>query len=377
MKCSKLQKIFDKCGTPQRFAKIIFKLLYQFELAIPLDTDTLLLPSTLQCDPQNKLYSSVNCNFPAVDIQLPVETSSGIINLHSTGMCYRRLFVANHIPEKFWFKLVPMLLSSAEIFYNILLNNCVEGMTLEKMADIGEVVIGNHQCKCWYWRNGVTLIFEDKVLFCINGLMKCGDMSDGSHRYSQSVTTDKIKAMQLVDESKRNQLFPEDGDGIEVNIPDYVVQSSLNGKTHASCKLSLQIQAHVFDILNEVCIAFFRGDFDRGIYSQRYFKQVVVCPYCYGDSPVTVTNSPDDEMRELQATTLHYVYVRQISFVNYVIEEFENVGWYGFNIWICILEAQKNGFVSCPNHGKLNLHCLTPDLVSIFMLMLTPFASYV
>ena len=349
----------------------MFKLLYQFELAIPLGTDTLLLPSTLQCDPHNKLYSSVNCSFPPVDISLQKNISNGIINLHSTDMCYRRLFVAKHIPEKFWFKLIPVLLSSAEIFYNILLNNCVEGMTLEKIVDVGEAVIGNHQCKCWYWRNGITLMFGDKVLFCINGLMKCGDMSDDAHRHSQSITTDKIKAMQLVDESKRNQLFPEGGDGIEVNIPDYVVQSSLNGNTHASCKLSLQIQAQVFDILNEVCIAFFKGDIDRGIYSQRYFKQVVVCPYCYGDSPVSVTNPPDDnEMVELEATSLHYVYVRQISFVNYVIQEFEDVGCYGFNIWICILEAQKNGFVSCPSHGKLSLRYLTPDLVSIFMLML-------
>ena len=375
MKCSELQKIFDKCGIPERFAKTIFQVLYQFELAIPLDANTLLLPSTLQCDPQNKLYSSVNCNFPAVDISLPREISSGIINLHSTGICYRRLFVADHVPEKFWFKLVPVLLSSAEIFYNILLKNCVEGMTLEIMADVGEAVIGNHQCKCWYWKNGITLVFGDKVLFCINGLMKCGDMSDGAHRYSQFVTTDKIKAMQLVDENKRNQLFPKDGDGIEVNIPDYVVQSSYSGKTHASRKLSLQIQAQVFDVLNEVCIAFFRGDFERGIYSQHYFKQVVVCPYCYGDSPITVTNSPDDEMGELQTTSLRDVYIKRLSFINYEIEKFEDVGFYGFNIWICILEAQKNGCVSCPNHGQLNLHYLTPDLVSIFMLMFAPFAS--
>ena len=88
MKCSELQKIFAKCGLPQKYAKTIFKVLYQFELAIPLGTDMLLLPTTLPCDPRNKLYSSVNCNFPAVNISLPKETSSGSISLHSTGMCY-------------------------------------------------------------------------------------------------------------------------------------------------------------------------------------------------------------------------------------------------------------------------------------------------
>ena len=366
VKCSELQKIFNKCGIPVCYAKTMFRVLYQFELAIPLNGDMLLLPSTLQCDPQNKLYTSANCNFPAVDISLPKNISSGTINLHSTGMCYRRLFVAKHIPEKFWFKLVPVFLSSAESFYNILLSNCVEGITLEKMADVGEAVIGDHQCKCWYWKNGITLIFGDKVLFCINGLMKCGDISDTVHGHSQSITTDKIKTMLLVDKSTPKQLLPKDGDGFEVNIPDYVIQSSLNGKTHASWKLSSQIQAQVFDILNDMCISFFRGDIDRGIYSQLYFKQVVVCPYCYGDSPVTVPtcSSTSDEMVESQSTSLYNVYIRRISFVNYVMEQFENVYHYGFNIMICILEAQKNDFISCPNHGKLNLHYLTPDLVS-------------
>ena len=360
MRCSELQKIFDKCGIPERFAKIMFKLLYQFELAIPLGTDTLLLPSTLQCDPQNKLYSSVKSNFPAVDIHLPVKMSSGIINLYSTGMCYRRLFVADHVPEKLWLKLVPRFLSSVEVFYNILINNCAEEVTLARTANSSEAVIGNHQCKCLYWRNGVTLMFGDKVLFCINGLLKCGDMSDDRH--SQSVTIDKIKAMRSVDESTQNQLFPKDGDGIEVNVPDYVLQSSLHGKTHASRKLSPQILAQILEFVNELCISLSEGNLDKGIYSQCYFNQVVVCPFCYGDTPVPVANSRINEVVE---TSLRSVYGRHSSGVNYMTRQAGNAGCYGFDIQICILKAQKYGFVCCPNHGKLNLCYLTPDIVSL------------
>ena len=365
MKCSELQKIFDKCGIPERFVKIMFKLLYRFELAIPLDTDTILLPSTLQCDPQNKLYSSVKSNFPAVDIQLPVETSSGIVNLYSTGMCYRRLFVADHVPERLWLKLVPRFLSTVEVFYNILLNNCVEGVTLARMDNLSEAVIGSHRCKCLYWRNGITLVFGDKVLFCINGLIKCGDMSDDAYGHSQSVTTNKVNAMQSVDEGTQDQLFPKDGDGIEVNVPDYVLQSSLHGKTHASYKLSPQILAQILECINELCISLFEGNLDKGIYSQCYLNQVVVCPFCYGDTPVPVANSPNDEAME---TSLRSVYGRHISGINYVTRQAGvpgNAGCYGFNIQICILEAQKYGFVCCPNHGKLNLRHLTPDIVSI------------
>ena len=324
----------------------------------------LLLPSTLQCDPQNKLYSSANCNFPAVDISLSKLILSGIISLYPTGMCYRRLFVADHIPEKLWLKLVPRFLSSAKVFYNIILNNCVKGITLKKMADVSEAVIGDHQCKCWYWKNGVTLIIGGKVLFCINGLMKCGNTSDDAHRYSQSVTTEKIKTMQLVDEGTLNLLFPKNGDGIEVNVPDYVLQSSLHGKTHASSNLSPQILSQILEFINELCVSLFDGNFDKGIYSQCYINQVVICPFCYGDSHVPVADYPSGEAME---TSLRSVYGKCIAGVNCVTKQVGipgKAGCYGFDIQICILEAQKHGFVCCRNHGKLNLHHLTPDLVS-------------
>ena len=342
----------------------MFKVLCQYELAIPLYEDILLLPSTLQNEPQRKLQTSINCNFPGINIPEPKEMLSGSVELHSTGMCYRRLFLCSNVPEKLWFKLVPQFVSSAQLFYNVLLNNCVEGMTLEKMATIGDVVIGDLHCKCLYWKNSITLTVGDKVLFCINGLMQYGDMFDDAQRCSLSVTTDKIKSMQCVNENMLTQLFPKDGDGIEVNVPDYVVHSSFNGKTHTSCKLGPQIQVQVFEILNELCIAYFNGDLDKGIYSQS-FNQVVVCPYCYGDSSVTATNSISEEMLGAQESSLLTVYESHIGNINYAIEQVQDVGCYGFNIQICILEAQKRDFVCCPKHGRLNLHYLTPDLVSI------------
>ena len=324
----------------------------------------LLLPSTLQNKPQHKLYSGINCNFPGIDISEPQKMLSGTVELHSTGMCYRRLFLCRYVPEKLWFKLVSQFVSSAQLFYNIFLNNCIEGMILEKMATIGDAVIGDLHCKCLYWKNCITLTVGDKVLFCINGLMQCGDMFDDAQRCSLSVTTDKIKSMQCVNVNMLTQLFPKDEDGIEVNVPDYVVHSSLNGKTHTSCKLGPQIQVQVFEILNELCIAYFNGDLDKGIYSE-CFNQVVVCPYCYGDSSVTDTNSIAEEMLGAQEISLLTVYESHFGNINYVTKQVQDVGGYGFNIQICILEAQKRDFVCCLKHGRLNLHYLTPDLVSI------------
>lgn len=347
-----IQSILDKCGIPHNCAKPIFKVLCQFGLAVPLDNDMLLLPSTLQNGPQNNLYSTVEYTFPGVVVSTPKDVSSVVNDLCPTGMCYRRLFVANKIPEKFWFKLVSHFASSTKMFYNIL-NNYVN---LERMSNTGD-----HQCKCLYWKNGVIFYFGDKVMFCINGLVQHGDKT----RAATSVTLEKISNMKLVDVNEQKQLFPKDGDGVEVNVPDYVLWS--NRKAHSFCKLGPKILAQVLEIFNEVYITLLGGDLDKGIYSQSYFKQVVVCPYCYGDSPMCVADSPTNETIEPEEATLGSVYARVICSIDYVYveTEYQNVGGYGFDIQICILEAQRHGFIYCPNHGELKLLDLTPDLVSL------------
>ena len=276
--------------------------------------------------------------------------------------------MTNNIPEKFWFRLISQFASSAKMFYSILLNECVEGVIPEKMSEIGDAVVGGQSCKCRYWKNGVILFFGDKVLFCINGLLQYEETSDNSHRRAASVTLGKIKNMQLIDVNERKQLLPKDGDGLEVNVPDYKMWSSLNGKTHFSCKLGPKMLAQVLEILNELCIALFNGDLDKGIYSQNYFSQAVICPYCYGDSHVDVPSSPtDDRVIVSEETSLGSVYEKMISTLDYV--QSKDTGCYGFDIQICILEAQKRGFVYCPNHGRLNLLYLAPDLVRFYIML--------
>ena len=367
--CSKLEKCFNEYGIPHEYTTKMFKLLYLFELAVPLDSNTLLLPFALYSDPQDKLYRSINCSFPCKNITLPEKVSCGV-HLYPTGMCYRRLFVANNIPNKFWLKLIPQFISSSERFYNILVNNCIKGMTLEKMANVSDAVIGNHHCKCFYWKNGITVRFGDEVLFSVNGLMQSRNTCDNTHKIPISVTTDKIKTLKIVDKNTWKQLFPKDidGDGIEVKVPDYVVISRLeeNGEIHKSNKLGPQILANVLDVLNELCITMFKGDLNKGIYTQSYFNQVVVCSYCYGDTPVTVADPAVTEVTNSLEMSLHSLHKQRISTVNYATElntNSEKGGCYGFSIKICILEAQKHGFVHCPNHGKLHLLYLTPDLV--------------
>lgn len=361
----------------------MFKLLCRFEIAIPLDAETLLLPSALNSDPRNKLYSSVNCKFPGdevPDLSVQKRASYGSIlsvaasteslfkslSIFFTGMCYRRLFLAPHIPGNFWWKLIPRFISSASSFYQIIINNCVKGMTVGKMANVGDAVICNNHCKWLYWSNGITLTFGDNVLLCINGLMRSDDTNN---RTPLSVTVDKIKNMKFFNGSQWEQQFYTHIDGFEVNVPEYILQSSVEetGQTNFSCKLGCQILSHILEILNELCTELFKGHPEKGIYSGSHFSQLVPCPHCYGDkSPLDGRVSPVDyeDSNGITNESLHFLFsqsIRPIDFTKDAVVPENNC--YGYNIQSCILEAQKNGILSCPNHGKLRLIYLTPDLV--------------
>ena len=375
--------MFNKCGIPINYCKLMFKLLCRFEIAIPLDDETLLLPSALKSDPQNKLYSSVNCKFPGdevPDFSAQKRSSYGSIlsvaacakslyksiGLYFTGMCYRRLFLAPHIPGNFWWKLIPRFISSASSFYQIFVNNCVEGIRVEKMANVGDAVICNNHCKWLYWSNGITLTFGDNVLLCINSLVQS---DDANNRTPLSVTVDRIKTMKFFNGSRWDQQFFEDTEGFEVNVPEYILESSIEGNntSHFACKLGCQILSLILEILNELCTELFKGHPEKGIYSGSHFLQLVPCPYCYGDkSPLDDRQSPMvyENGETLAKESLHFLFSQSVQPIDFAKDAVppEN-GCYGYSIQVCILEAQKNGILSCPKHGKMRLIHLTPDLV--------------
>ena len=380
---SQIQQIFEECGIPNEYIKAMFKLLCRFELTIPLDSETLLMPLTLKNNTQYKIYSSSNCNFPhnpinprarLISIPLPpVDTHvQSRINLFTTGMCYRRLFLAHHIPQNFWYKLIPRFITSAKIFYGILLNNCTKGMTIERITNAGDAVICSNHCRWLYWCNGITLTFGNDVLLCVNGLLQPDSTREDNA--CNAFPLDKIRATQFFDGYHWKQLFSSGVHGFEVKVPDYVVESFLNEnhEIHSSFKLGSQILSHVLEILNELSVDFEKGDFEKGIYSRSYFNQLVMCPYCYGDNPVTAADSNEASYtRRFRSSTLYGLYTESIE-SSVVVEDTEcpEGSLCGFNIQFCILKAQTHeGSVKCSNHGALELKYLTPDLVCVYVYM--------
>jgi len=389
VKLHQVQQVLDDCGVPTKYFEAIYQLLCKFEIAVSLDSNTLLLPSLLSSNPINKLYSSVNCNFPHAAIPcfvkekecmdgtvIPVadclKSAHKCINLHPTGMCYRRLFLAYHVPENFWRKLIPRFIASAKSFYHIMLNNCISGMKIEKLNNAGDAVICNNQCRWLYWSNGITLTFgNNDVLLCVNGLYKLD--IDHQQRAPLSITVDKISTTLFQYEGGWKERKRSKNDGLEIHVPHYVVHSCAeeNGNTHTSTALAPQIFSHVLDIINELCLEIFNGSSEEGIYSDFYFHQLAVCPYCYGDKQVPDTDAISINSNRVRANTLHDWVQRSIRSVhvnrNSAAPKADS---YGFDIQFCILKAQECGMVICPNHKKLKLMYLTPDLVCMFCIIL-------
>lgn len=385
-----MQHIFEECQISNKHYKAIFKLLCRFEIAIPLDSDAFLIPSVLQNHPHSKLFTSTDCYFPCNEMpKLPLKKQFSYrgllpapayakptyrtIMLHFTGMCYRRLFLTHHVPEMFWRKLISRFISSANTFYATFLKNCTEGIGVEKMSNVGDAVICNNYCKWLYWSNGITLTFGGDVLLCINGLTQStsGENDVGSHKVPLSATMDKIKTMKFINGHNYGQYFCEDIDGFEVNVPDYLVQSSIEdtGITHTSFKLGTQILAQVLEILNELCIEVFEINSEESIYSSIRLQQVVACPYCLGDKLGIDIYFNSSNIRECSATkSLHSLFRQSLCPID-LYDDVENTGdgYHGFSIQFCILKAQKDGIVFCPVHGELKLLYLTPDLVCSYL----------
>jgi len=381
VKRSLIHQIFYEHHIPTIYYRPLLKLLCRFEIAIPLDSDTLLLPSFFELFPENKIYDSADCNFPlsqTVVLSLSKMDSYGClfpaparvkspfesISLHFTGMCYRRLFLIHHIPENFWQSLISRFLVSAEQFYEIILNNCVKGITIEKTTNIGDAFISNNHCKWLYWKNGITLTFGNDVLLCVNGLMQ------STSRVPLTSTVDKILLMDFLTGSEWVQAFNKDTDGFEINIPNYTVQSSIEGSSssHYSCTLSSQILSSVLDIVSEPCMEFFKGLTNGGIYSKIF--QLVVCPYCYGDkcADTDITASNMFETSNTSANSLQSLFSQSLQPIDVDNNVPDPSGdCHGFTIQVCILNAQKSGTITCPSHGELDLTFLTPDLVSTVM----------
>ena len=354
------------CVSP-RFMEAIIMLLSKFELAIPLDKTTFLIPSLLQNEEVPEILTQVFNSFsrsraftldPNYNHQsensLSLSTSiiskrrSGTgylttvahtsvpkqITLIPTGKCFHRVFVADHIPANFWPRLIARFLSSARSFHAIICDNCSPGIQCENLVQVGDATIGALKCGWSYAKNYISLCLGQDILLCVNGL----------HRKGKSASSSKVETVRVYNEDVDFKSL-DVHDGFEVIIPDYKVRSHAtldSNAAHESCFMSAQILSHVLETTDEVFRDWFDGLSDRGIYSDKYLTHFVPCPFCYDGKKSDLHNAN-------RATT---------------IQPKRGKNPVGFSVRYCLLQARTTDCITCPNCGELSLKDLAPDLVS-------------
>ena len=336
----------------------IITLLQKFELAIPLNMDTILIPSFFLNKEPKKLFCLEQYTFPrnkcAVDCEdistkkcrsdeiwcSNVELVS--LDLCSTGMCFRRLFFAHHIPSCIWPKLIARFLLSTEqnSFHKIICDNCVPNIPY-KLTSPGDALIGSLRCKWSYGKNYIELSLGEYSILRVNALFNKEDNK------ILSITRNKLKNMlvykqgdQTVEEMMQQQ------EGFEVNISDYVIKSRCeeNNKVHQSDLMSMQMLSHVLEIIDEVLKDWFEGLSERGIYSDNYLSHIIPCPFCCGDSKLEETiytcgDKGDSILQNEMGTSI------------------------AFSIQYLLQKTHASSSIICPHHGVLEIKYLAPDVV--------------
>ena len=366
----------------------IIALLSKFELAIPLDRNTFLIPSLLTNE--KKQFSSESCCFPRrmtdprsprkrrpySDLPLQLSTgnepatnnlelsavprkrvSTGFlsvvaqhsvdkeIELHSTGMCFRRIFTTYHIPANFWPRLIARFLASAESFHKIISNNCCPELCHEPLVGASGATFGALMSMWSYSKSSIELKLGGYLILCVNALFNSLDRMTPI-----SGSVEKIRNMQIYKDVDRFAQVNV-SDGFEVNVPDYVVTSCARsgGKVYQFNLMSIQILSRVLETIDEVFKDWFEGLLEQGIYSDENLHHFIPCPYCFGDTKPEDVDDDEGVMTQ--------------SFISRQPDTVTGGDPVGFSVQHCLFQCRKSKYIKCPHHGDLALTYLTPDLV--------------
>lgn len=339
----------------------VITLLQDFEIAIPLNINTLLIPSSLQDKDNKKLFSSEQYNFPRRPCAIGFENTKGrrtdkiqfcngelmCVDLCSTGMCFRRLFFAHHIPASIWPKLIARFLLSTDqnSFHKIICDNCVPGILYKLMSSAGDALIGSLLCKWSYGKNYIELSLGEYSILRVNALFSRED----NKQSIISATGSKLEKMLTY--KQNNQTVKEvmlQHEGFEVNISDYIIisRSEESNEVHQSDLMSMQILSHVLEIIDEVLRSWFEGLSERGIYSDNYLSHIIPCPFCCGDLQIETTNHTGD------------VIVDDDDKDKIVLSV-------AFSVQYLLQQTLTSSSVICPHHGKLEIKYIAPDTVRL------------
>lgn len=414
-----LMKCLSNNLSSPTFQDAFCKLLFRFELAIPIDESRLFFPSLLLTHSQFH-YFKLCYSFPR-NVDLEVLMSELIVRdtyfgghidvkqnlsaprnvtLQPTGLCYRRFFILTVVPVPLWPRLISWCITGSK-FLKIIKKNCLNTLPFEPLQDLGKTRIGNSILEWIYWKNGIELRLSGMTLLQISSvdLTGCNKEAEGInlHKY--------VKEIYINNGNQWLQLPLAYTGGLEVTVPESVLYSVGDSPDQykISSILSAQIFTHCIEVVDEVFMEWFTtantGSNMHAI--SKYLISFTPCPICVGDEDkrTYVDNASSDLIHSMHENSMQlltssfatgvstcftghgggkkskksifdYDQPEVIAQVNKFgfryVDSSDTIGdnTVGFTTMHCLWIAQYQDFVHCPRHGTLKLQHLVPDLVS-------------
>lgn len=248
--------------------ELILKLLCKYEVAVKLDANNILIPMLLDDGTKEEDGHTQTFLFPPNPKKLTASdiTRKKRLSLHSNKSCYRRIFMAPHVPVSFWPRFIARCLS-CNYFCQILVN-CGKDIAVNRCPAPNKTVVDGEVFQWHYDRRNISLLFGDFTLLTVNSM---------GNRLSKKV----IKFFDSLEEILVECRYKE---GFVVTIPSYtVVTMKDDNELQCNETFSPQILAHVLELIDQVMRDHFEGLLDQGIYNDNFLLQLIPCPFCYGD----------------------------------------------------------------------------------------------
>ena len=314
--------------------------MYKFEIVVKLDANNILIPSLLEDITEEQAGLTQTFIFPPNDRQFTAGdiTRRKKLYLHSNKSCYKRIFVAPHVPVSFWSRFIARCLS-CNYFCQILVN-CGKDITVKRCPLPNKIVVDDELFQWHYGKKSISLLFGDYLLLTVNSTRD--RLSNRVIKYYDSLEGAPVECHYK--------------EGFVVYVPSYtVVTMKGDNELQHNETFSPQILAHVLELTDQVMRDHFEGLLDQGIYNDNFLLQLIPCPFCFGDKyrdTVGSDRSVDTDDIDLDARYEGLLFCFSVKFCLQKQQEFEDI--------ICFRIHSTNNI--------LDIRHIAPDLVSLNML---------
>ena len=393
-----MDKALEKQGLGVASSKTIGNLIRQFlvehGVIHKIDADNYLVPSAINPDPNLPLDLKLGyfpfhiAAEPAEDdgkddyeriASSPYTTPSPKLSLVSTGLVYRRMLHLPPIASGFWSKLISLCIQHEEIL--LLISSGSSSHDIHMGTNRLRGMVANVSIEWQYWKTGIMLIADDKLLMRVNSLRR-DVFEDPKHQLVISSTLSKVENFQYKEAGRWVDIPGHLSEVIEIIVPvtyltDSGEKSFFEQESMSWNSVSAKLMAKVLELVDEILKNHCEHLAMNGIYTINDMLHLVPCPLCYGDEDhrtpqiarVEHQTEPARDRHTMAAIRRRAVTIQRERAISKSVAVMEDTTGasprlHAFRVDECIQQTLVSDSMSCPKHGQLEIVHLAPDIVS-------------